>query len=108
MKKAARGYLWKYTLLFAGVSLIVFLPFLLEGRSFVCKVDGQSQYIVYLRYMGQFLREWFRGIARGKLIPPQYDFSIGIGDDINAIVRFHPLDFLAAFSRRRKQNLSMR
>ena len=97
MKKAAKGYLWKYTLLFAGVSFVVFLPFLLEGRSFVCKVDGQSQYIVYLRYMGQFLREWFRGIAGGKLIPPQYDFSIGIGDDINAIVRFHPLDFLAAF-----------
>ena len=97
MKKAAKGYLWKYTLLFAGVSFVIFLPFLLEGRSFVCKVDGQSQYIVYLRYMGQFLREWFRGIAGGKLIPPQYDFSIGIGDDINAIVRFHPLDFLSAF-----------
>ena len=97
MKKAAREYFWKYTLLFTGVSLIVFLPFLLEGRSFVCKVDGQSQYIVYLRYMGQFLREWFRGIIKGRLIPPQYDFSIGIGDDINAVVRFHPLDFLAAF-----------
>ena len=99
MKKrseSGRGFLLRYTLLFAAVSALIFLPFVLGGRSFVNKTDGMTQYLVYLRYMGQYLRNCFREIFRGSFSFPSYDFSIGLGDDIGQIVRFHPLDFLSA------------
>ena len=89
-------YLAIYTAVFALASALVFLPFLLTGRTFVFRVDGESQYILYLRYMGQYLRESIRNLLSG-LAPKMYDFTIGMGDDINAIVRFHPLDFLSVF-----------
>lgn len=56
-----------------------------------------SQYIVYLRYMGQYLRDAVRQIFHGSFSLPSYDFSIGMGDDIGQVVRFHPLDFLSVF-----------
>ncbi len=56
-----------------------------------------SQYIVYLRYMGQYLRTVVWQFLHGNFTLPSYDFSIGMGDDIGQIVRFHPLDFLSVF-----------
>ena len=55
------------------------------------------QYVVYLRYMGQYLRLCIQHILHGDFALPVYDFSIGMGDDIGQIVRFHPLDFLSVF-----------
>lgn len=92
-----RSFFIRYTLLFLGISVLVFLPFLYTGRSFVNKVDGMPQYVVYLRYMGQYLRLCAEHILHGNLSFPLYDFSIGMGDDIGQIVRFHPLDFLSVF-----------
>ena len=92
-----RSYILRYTLLFLGISILVFLPFIRGGRSFVNNVDGMPQYIVYLRYMGQYLRLCAKQILHGNFSLPLYDFSIGMGDDIGQIVRFHPLDFLSVF-----------
>ncbi len=92
-----RKYIIRYTILFLGLSFVVFFPFILTGRSLVKKIDGMSQYIVYLRYMGQYLRSAVRGILHGSFSLPSYDFSIGMGDDIGQIVRFHPFDFLSVF-----------
>ena len=89
------SYVLRYTFLFLGMTGLVFLPFLLNHRSLVNKVDGSSQYIVYLRYMGQYLRDVLRQLLHGNFHLPSYDFSIGMGDDIGQIVRFHPLDFLS-------------
>ena len=86
-----------YSALFLAAAVFVFLPFALTKRSFVYKVDGASQYIVYLRYMGAWLRDFVKNLLHGQFVPLMYDFSIGMGDDINAIVRFHPLDFLSVF-----------
>ena len=98
MKKSesGSGFLLRYTLLFAVVSVLAFLPFMLSGKSFVNRTDGMTQYLVYLRYMGQYLRNCFRELLGGSFSFPSYDFSIGLGDDIGQIVRFHPLDFLSA------------
>ena len=92
-----RTYVIRYTLLFLGVFALVFFPFLITHTSLVKKVDGMSQYIVYLRYMGQYLRSALNGFAHGSFTLPSYDFSIGLGDDIGQIVRFHPFDFLSVF-----------
>ncbi len=92
-----RSYIIRYSLLFLGISVLVFSPFLLYRRSFVNRVDGMPQYVVYLRYMGQYLRLCIQHILHGDFALPVYDFSIGMGDDIGQIVRFHPLDFLSVF-----------
>ncbi len=88
-------YLLTYTLVFCVMAGFIFLPFALSGKSFVNGTDAMTQYIVYLRYMGQYLRSALAHIFSGNFSIPEYDFSIGMGDEIGQIVRFHPLDFLS-------------
>ena len=107
-KHSKKRYIGIYTILFLIVSLAVFFSFILQRRSLVCTVDGESQYIVYLRYMGQYIRDTVSGFLHGNFHLRQFDFSIGIGDDIGAIVRFHPLDFLAHWFRHPSRRRSMR
>ena len=86
-----------YTAVFVLLCAAVFFPFLTAGKSFVGNGDGQSQYILQLRYMGEWLRQCVRDFLHGHFTLRTYDFTIGMGDDINAIVRFHPLDYLSVF-----------
>ena len=95
--RISRRYVLIYTAAFALVALAVFFPFLTAGKSLVGNGDGQSQYILQLRYMGEWLRETARGFLHGNFALRTYDFTIGMGDDINAVVRFHPLDYLSVF-----------
>ena len=92
-----RRYVLVYTAAFALLALAVFFPFLRAGKSLVGNGDGQSQYILQLRYMGEWLRESADNLLHGRFFLRTYDYTIGMGDDINAIVRFHPLDYLSIF-----------
>lgn len=96
-RKKYGKYLLIYTALFSIIFLLVFSPFLLEGKNLIGKGDGQSQYILQLRYMGEWLRKTAGGFLHGDFYPDRFDYTIGMGDDINAVVRFHPLDFLSIF-----------
>lgn len=95
--KLNRKYVLIYTAVFAVLCLAAFLPFITGGRSLVGKGDGQSQYILQLRYMGQWLRQTLRDFLHGDFALRSYDFTIGMGEDIGSIVRFHPLDYLSVF-----------
>lgn len=95
--KLNRKYVLIYTAVYAVLCLAVFLPFITGGRSLVGKGDGQSQYILQLRYMGQWLRQTLRDFLHGDFALRSYDFTIGMGEDIGSIVRFHPLDYLSVF-----------
>ena len=95
--KFNRKYLLIYTAAFLVLGLAVFLPFLAGGKSLVGNGDGQSQYILQLRYMGQWLRQTLRDFAHGDFVLRSYDYTIGMGEDIGSIVRFHPLDYLSVF-----------
>lgn len=92
-----RKYVLLYTAVFCILTLAVFLPFLTGGKSLVGNGDGQSQYILQLRYMGQWLRQTVRDFLHGDFALRSYDFTIGMGEDIGSIVRFHPLDYLSVF-----------
>ena len=96
-RKKYGKYLLIYTALFSIIFLLVFSPFLLQGKNLIGKGDGQSQYILQLRYMGEWLRKTAGGFLHGDFHPDRFDYTIGMGDDINAVVRFHPLDFLSIF-----------
>ena len=96
-RKKYGKYLLIYTALFSIIFLLVFSPFLLQGKNLIGKGDGQSQYILQLRYMGEWLRKTAGGFLHGDFHPDRFDYTIGMGDDIDAVVRFHPLDFLSIF-----------
>lgn len=96
-RKKYGKYLLVYTALFSIIFLLAFSPFLLQGKNLIGKGDGQSQYILQLRYMGEWLRKTAGGFLHGDFHPDRFDYTIGMGDDIDAVVRFHPLDFLSIF-----------
>lgn len=92
-----KKYLLHYTAVVLLAGLLAYLPFFSGGKSLVHGVDAESQYILFLRYFGIWLRQCVRGLFHGDPVPQMYDFAIGMGDDVNALVRFHPLDFLSVF-----------
>ena len=96
-RKLTGKYVLIYTALFVLLCVLVFSPFVRSGRCLVGNGDGQSQYILQLEYMGRWLREALDGFLHGDFTPARFDFSIGMGDDIISVVRFHPLDFLSVF-----------
>ena len=98
-------YILLYTALFLFLCALVFLPFALSGKCLVGQGDGESQYILQLSYMGSWLREAVSGYFHGDFTPARFDFAIGMGDDINSVVRFHPLDFLSVFVPEEKTEL---
>ena len=96
-RKLTGKYVLIYTVLFALLSALVFSPFIQNGRCLVGNGDGQSQYILQLEYMGRWLRNALDGFLHGDFTPARFDFTIGMGDDMISVVRFHPLDFLSVF-----------
>lgn len=46
----------KYTLAFMVLAFITFLPFLIEGKTFIWKTDGISQHYPILCYYGDLLK----------------------------------------------------
>ena len=90
-------YLLWYSLLFCLVMGSILLPFVLQHRTLIWTEDAKAQYFLQLRYMGQILREFAGNLLHGRFSFRMYDFIIGMGDDINTLVKFHPLDFLSVF-----------
>lgn len=95
-KEWKKKYIGKYTLLFGILGIVILYPFWSSGTSLIWKEDGVPQYFPYLYYMGNHIRDFFSGIFQGDWVPQMFDFSIGMGEDVGAIYRSHPLDFLSA------------
>ena len=75
-----------YSVTFMLLLPVVFLPFLMEGRTFVWEVDGMSQHYPILLYYGKLLR----GLLLGKGFP-MVDFSIGLGFDTITTLHYYAL-----------------
>ena len=96
-RMSRKKYVLVYTALFALLSVCVFLLFLKKGRSMVWNQDGGPQYLPYLAYMGRYLRDFFGRAVHGDFTLQMFDWKIGFGNDVSAVVRPHPLDFLSVF-----------
>ena len=90
-----KKYIGKYTGAFLVLMGAMLLPLLAAGKSLIWTTDGKSQYYPYLYYMGRYLREFLQGLSGGDISARMYDFALGMGDDVNAVFRSHPLDFLS-------------
>lgn len=103
---SSRYYLL-YTALFIALSLIVYFPFLSNGKTFVwfdgnSDNDGLVQHFNSLVYYAKYLRSIFRNLFfEHSLQVPMWDMSIGYGQDIITTLSFYvvgdPFSFLAVF-----------
>ncbi len=78
-----------YSALFCGIAVLYFSTLLLSNRTLIWKVDGMPQYVPYLRYTGQYLREFVRNLLDGRIFIKMFDFNIGMGEDITTAFRTH-------------------
>lgn len=83
--------------------LIVFLPVILKGRSFVWSVDGVKLYFNFFVYTGEWIREVFFSLLSGQFVVPQFSYDLGFGYDIPVALAnffFDPLNWVSAFCPR--------
>jgi hypothetical protein len=85
-----------YTITFLLLLPIIFLPFFIEGKSFVWYVDGICQHYPILEYYGNFIR----GILTGKGLP-MVDYKLGFGFDTITTLHYYaigdPISLLTVF-----------
>lgn len=95
LKNRKNFILW-YSVAFAGVALVIFLPLILKGNTLVGSADACNQYYPVFVYIGNYIREC---VMEGRL--KQFDFTIGLGEGIIPALNYYgfgdPLNLLAAF-----------
>ena len=77
-----KDIIFKFTLLFALCSIVIWLPFILTGRTFVWNVDGISQHIPALIFFRRWILEVFGNLFTGHPDIPMWSFSLGEGSDV--------------------------
>lgn len=90
-----------YTLCFALCFAVVFGPFFLTHKTFVCNADSIAQHYPSFLYYGEKLREMFSGLFSGDGLKfPQWEYGIGLGVDVISTLSYYiigePLSLLSA------------
>lgn len=75
-----------YTFLFMGLWGIWLIPFVIRGNGLVGLSDSFNQYYPVFAYIGQYVRSSLATITAGL---PQFDFRIGLGDDILTTLNYY-------------------
>lgn len=99
-KHRYRQYFLIYTILFLVVCTIVFSWYFLTGRTLIWQGDGWTQHYRALVYYAKYLRTILRSIIyEHRLVVPQWDFSLGEGNDILQTLHYYVMgDPFAFFS----------
>jgi uncharacterized membrane protein YfhO len=97
MKKAPlKNTYFLYTVTFLLLLPIIFTPFIIEGKTFVWRLDGINQHYPSLLYYGKLLR----GVLSGKGFP-MIDFTVGMGFDTITTMQYYvlgdPISLLSVF-----------
>ena len=94
-----------YTGLFAITATLVFLPFIVCGKSFIwteSPSDGLYQHLNAFTYIGEYVRRIISTLfTERRFVLPMWDFSIGYGSDVLTTLSYYglgdPFSLLAAF-----------
>lgn len=82
-KSVFHSYWFFYTVSFAAVSALVFLPFFLGGYSFVNRTDGLNQQYVSLLYFHRWGRAvWEKMVSSHSFSLQMWDLNIGLGNPV--------------------------
>ena len=96
-----KWYFVFYTIIFAITALLVFSQFMIQGRGFIWRTDGQPQHFNALLYYGTYLRNIVRELLQGRITVPLWDFSFGFGADVLVTLHYYvigdPLTLLSVF-----------
>lgn len=99
-KQKALCFLLLFSIVFAVVFGCTYFVFWKNGKSFIWDYDGIKQHYAALCYLGRYYREFLSGVLRGDFVPPMFDLSLGMGEDIITTLNFYglgdPLTLLAA------------
>ncbi|MDO4975933.1 MAG: YfhO family protein [Eubacteriales bacterium] len=90
-------FFFLYTILFAITAFLFFSALIGSKKSLIWTIDGMPQYVPYLKYTGEYLREGIRTIARGDISLKMFDFNIGMGEDITTALRTHFTELVSVF-----------
>jgi len=90
-----------YTIAFIIASLGVFMPFLLEHKSFMWKADGLYQTFTVMTYVSEYYKSILSGLLHGSFNSKMIDFQLGLGYDVFTTVNYYglgdPLLFFSVF-----------
>ncbi len=104
LKKDERVKLYLvYTVLFCVTASIVFLPFLIRGKSLVWSLDGLTQHYNSFVYVGTWIRTIVTTlIEKHEFIVPMWEFGLGYGEDAIITLAYYvigdPLSIVSAFT----------
>ncbi len=95
------SYVSLYTPIFLLLTLLVYSPFFLEGKTLIITGDSIWQHYPAFVYEGRYVREVLHSLfSGGGFILPMWDFSIGLGADIATSLHYYgfgdPLTWLFA------------
>lgn len=81
-EKFIGSYFFRYTAIYLILSAIIFTQFLIFRKALVWDPDGIAQHYAGFVYYGVYLRKIIKSLLAGSLVIPQFDLSIGMGNDI--------------------------
>lgn len=102
-RKINKGrYFLVYTFIFAFAAILLHIPFIREGLTYVRNVDAFTQHYVALEYYGEWLREFIRTLfTEHRFEFRNFDLSIGMGSDVVKTLNYYaigdPLNLLSVF-----------
>ncbi len=78
----------------------MFNQFIVYKSSFIWLPDTTGQHFTAFVYYGKYLREIAKNLFAGQLVIPQYNFSMGFGEDILSTLHYYvvgdPLNLVSA------------
>ncbi|MDO4522300.1 MAG: YfhO family protein [Eubacteriales bacterium] len=92
---SVKRYVMVYTIGFCVLFLAAFALVFITGKGLLWTTDAKPQYLTYLQYMGQYMRDMIRRALQGDVTLRMFDFSIGMGEDVRSVFRMHLTDFLS-------------
>lgn len=94
MKKTGRlinSYYFRYFWIFCITAFFVYLPFIVNGRSFVWHKDGYEQNFRALAYYSVWLRKLLLNFLHGDFSIPAWSFGLGYGSDIITTLHYYAI-----------------
>lgn len=100
LKKFVNSHFWLYSVTAVIALCAVFYWFWAENKTFIWVPDSSSQHFTCFVYLGKYLREIVRNLFSGHFVIPQYNFSMGFGEDILTTLHYYvigdPLNLISA------------
>lgn len=84
-----KKWLFLYSILFIGISLILWHPFYLAHKSMIWGYDGLYQTYTTMVYFSKYWKEFFFHLFSGNFCLPMVDTSIGMGADILTTLNYY-------------------